>query len=351
MNDIQMIPAQPQLVLPELYQWGLALINQIQKIETPFITSIMSFISALGTEKLYIPVVLFIFWWIDEKRGFRFGFLLIVSSWINVLVKDALKLPRPFDLEPSFGLAFDSGYGFPSAYAQMSLVFWMPKAAWLNQLWTKKQQKYMRFLFWTFAIFFVLLIGFALLYLGLYFPSDLFAGWILGGIILVLWFIFAPRVEKYLVLTGLRVRNLSAAVLALLMNALHPQNRALSALFLGFCLGYNLMTERFPFSARAEVNGKKPTLPVLIIRCICGFTGMVIIFLFTRLVFPGEQSLFGSIPFWGWASPFYELGNYIRFCLLGFWASAGAPLMFQRMGLAPDNSKAAPSNSKAGKES
>jgi len=147
-------------------------------------------------------------------------------------------------------------------------------------------------------------------------------------------FVPGPLIEKFLTDGGLRVQNIAAAGIALTMNGLFPQERSLPALFLGFCLGYNLMKQRFPFFARGEINGKKPGIKIMILRCLTGFTGTAILFIALRLIFPGEGSLFSDIPTWGQASPFYDVGRFIRYGLLGFWASAGAPRLFQRMGLA-----------------
>ena len=230
----------------------------------------------------------------------------------------------------------------------MSLTFWIPIAAWLNEKPGRK-----RHIIWLAAIFFILLIGFTRLYLGVHFPTDLFAGWILGGIILVIWFFPGPHLEKLLTRAGFRAQNICAAVTALLMNSLHPQDRSLPALFLGFCIGYTLMKRRFPFQAREEENEKKPGFHIAAFRCLSGFLGMIILFIVLRLILPGEGSLFGTIPLWGRASPFYELGHFIRYSLVGFWVSAGAPRMFQRMGLAhtPDPGANENTGSSSGEES
>jgi hypothetical protein len=71
----------------------------------------------------------------------------------------------------------------------------------------------------------------------------------------------------------------------------------------------------------------------MLLRCITGFAGLVVIYVVLRLLFPGEGSLFSYIPIWGQTSPFYELGRFIRYGMIGLWASAGAPMVFQRMGL------------------
>jgi hypothetical protein len=133
---------------------------------------------------------------------------------------------------------------------------------------------------------------------------------------------------------GVRARNILAAVIALIMSGLYPLDRTMPALFLGFCIGYTLMKQRFPFSGRGEINGRVPGASIFALRALVGFAGMAIIYTALRLVLPGEGSLFAGLPFWGEASPFYEFGRFIRYGLVGFWASAGAPYVFRRMGLA-----------------
>jgi membrane-associated phospholipid phosphatase len=333
-NIIQMGPWDSTPVLPEIYRWGIEAISLIQQIENPALTALVKFITTLGSEYFYIPVILLIFWWIDEKKGLRLGILILVSAWINTFLKEVLQQPRPFHIDPSLGLTSAAGYGIPSGHAQNSLVFWIPLAAWLSQIWEEKQQTLIRKLpVWTFTIFIIILIGFSRLYLGVHFPTDLFAGWALGLFILTLWFIPGPFLTEKLSSANIRVQNISAAVIALIMNGLLPDDRTIPALFLGFCLGYNIMKQRFPFLAQAEIDGKKPGVKIKLIRCLIGYTGMALLFIVLRLILPGGGSLFADIPLWGQASPLYETGHFIRYGILGFWVSAGAPYIFQRLRL------------------
>ena len=153
---IQMLPAENAHV-PGILQWGIELIRVIQRIENPGLTGIIKFITAFGTEAFYVPAILFVFWWIDEKQGLRFGILIIISAWINSFVKDLFKQPRPYNFDPSLGLAYEPTYGAPSGHAQNSLIFWVPLAAWLSRRWAGEKTK--QRLIWAFAIFFILLIG------------------------------------------------------------------------------------------------------------------------------------------------------------------------------------------------
>ena len=331
MNEyaIEMSAAEASSFLPGLYNWGIEVIRIIQRIENPALTAFIKFFTAMGTAYFYVPLILLIFWWIDEKRGFRMGILIIASAWINSFIKDVLKQPRPFDLDPSLGLAFEPTYGAPSGHAQLSLSFWVPIACWLSQKPAVK-----RAILWAATILFLLFMGYTRLYLGLHFPTDLFLGWIIAALILVVWFLPGPFLTNTLASAGVRAQNILAAVIALIMSGLYPLDRTMPALFLGFCIGYTLMKQRFPFISRTEINGKRPGAAVFALRALIGFAGMAIVYIVLRFLFPGEGSFFANIPFWSETSPFYELGRFIRYGLVGFWASAGAPYVFRRIGLA-----------------
>ena len=333
-NVIQMIPANDAGFLSVMYSWGIEVIKVIQQIANPALTAILKVITVLGTEAFYVPVILFIFWWIDEKRGLRFGILIIVTAWINSFLKDLLKQPRPFNMEPSVGLAFEPTYGAPSGHAQMSMAFWVSFAAWLSQKWKEEKPERKRIFIWCGSVFMILLIAYTRLYLGVHFPTDIFSGWIMAGIILAVYFIPGPRLQKLISRFDARYQYIGIAIIVLIMNGLYPKDKMLPAVLLGFCIGYSLMKIRFPFCARGEINGKKPGLSVMLLRCFIGLAGVAVIYVGLKFVFPGEGSMFRNIPLWGQSSPFYEIGRFIRYCFIGLWSSAGAPWVFQRMRLA-----------------
>ncbi|MDR2739519.1 MAG: phosphatase PAP2 family protein [Treponema sp.] len=316
-------------VLPPLfaiYRWGIDLIQQIQSIQSPLLTGLIKFITVLGTEYFYIPVILLIFWCINEKKGASLGFIIILSAFINGFFKELLKQPRPFSLEPSVGLAFEPSYGIPSGHAQLSLCFWLFLAFWLGGSRFGRRLARVTLLG---AILFILLIAFTRLYLGLHFPTDILAGWILGALTLGLWFVFRTRVAMLLNAGKLRVKMITIAAIAFGMNALFPADRSLGGLFLGFSAGYVLMLEYISFNAASGAFFSARCL-----RYVLGIAGCVLIYKVFVLVFPGGDSVFSTQPFWGASSPYYDLGRFIRYGLLGLWASAGAPWLFLRLRLA-----------------
>jgi hypothetical protein len=137
----------------------------------------------------------------------------------------------------------------------------------------------------------------------------------------------------------MRGRLVSAALVSLAMNALNPGDTSLGGIFFGFTAGYAVMLRYFPFSAPFPGGDKKRTFGVLSLRTVLGFAGAVLIYFGLKKVFPGEGSLLAGLPGWGGDSPHYGLGRFIRYGLLGFWGSAGAPRLFLRLRLAARREK------------
>jgi membrane-associated phospholipid phosphatase len=310
-----------------LYRWGIELIQGIQSIQSPGLTAVVKSFTALGTELFYVPALLLLFWCVDAKKGARLGFIIMLSTFANGFFKELLKQPRPFALEPSVGLAFEQSYGIPSGHAQLSLCFALPLAIWAGGVGPARGNRGGVAIRLGAALF-ILCIAFTRLYLGVHFPTDILAGWLLGGAILGLWFLLEPRIAPLLDAGGLRCRIIAAALVAIGMNALYPQDRSLGGLFLGFAAGYALMRKQFPFSAASG------PVPLRLLRYTLGLAGGALIYLGLKLGFPGGGSLFSSLPYWGASSPYYDLGRFARYGLTGFWASALAPLLFLRLRLA-----------------
>jgi membrane-associated phospholipid phosphatase len=305
-------------------------IRALQTLDNPFLSAFLAIIDLLGRDLFYAALVLVVLWCADEKQGLRLGLLLLVSVWLNGVLKELLKQPRPFHLDPSLGQGFVSGYGMPSGHAQLSMVCWIFLARWISGFPALRRSLPGTAAVWAGAGLILPAVAFSRIYRGFHFPLDIAGGWILGGLLLGLFYLFHGPVEKRLAAGGTRVGLMGAALAALGMNALYPAD--LGGLFLGFTAGYVLMRDRFCFSAR---DGAGPL--TLALRCLVGFAGAALIHRGLGALLPGEASIFAGLYSFGEASPYLTLGRFIRWGLLGLWSSAGAPRIFQRMGLAADS--------------
>ena len=307
--------------------WGLSVVKAVQNLNGPVLGWIMTAVSEIAV-MIVIPLAIFTFWCINEKKGAAFAVLLVTSSWINSFLKILFKQPRPFDIDLSVALAHEPTYGFPSGHSQVSLVMALFLAIWLA-----KEKPGKKPVIWIGAVFYILLIGFSRVFLGVHFPTDLLGGWFIGGILIFIYAAWEKQIVKILLAAGKRGQLLITAALAFVMQVLLPSDSSLPAMLLGFGGGHALMINSTPFAALGTIDGRKPGFKVFLLRCLIGMGGAALIYFALKFIFPGSE-LFSGISWWGPSSPYIELGRFIRYGLLGFWVSSGAPRIFGKLNLA-----------------
>ncbi|TXT44614.1 MAG: phosphoesterase PA-phosphatase-like protein [Spirochaetes bacterium] len=240
---------------------------------------------------------------VDRKKGARIGILILISAFANLWAKTLFKLPRPYELDPSLELAREHTSAFPSGHSQTSMTFWgaaltvLPKGIGLAAF-----------------IAFPLLVGISRIYLGVHFPMDVVAGWALGGVFVALFYFLGPKIETMLHNLESRFRMIIVAAVALAMNFLMPEDTMMGGAFLGSGLGFVLVSKSLRFEAEGSLAEKT-------LRYALGMAGAVIIFLGPKYLlgdlFPAQTSLI----------------RFLRYGLLGFWVSYGAPLAFYKLKL------------------
>lgn len=146
----------------------------IQSIATPWLDTVMTLITDLGSEEAYIAMVIVAYLAIDARAGQKLGVLLLVSFFVNQYAKGWFDTQRPFEIDPAVvrtQRAIDGagGAGFPSGHAQSSSTFWLYAAALAGRPW-----------FWGAAVALVALVSFTRLYLGVHVPIDILGGLVLG---------------------------------------------------------------------------------------------------------------------------------------------------------------------------
>jgi membrane-associated phospholipid phosphatase len=296
--------------LNAILEWGLDVVRAVQTVQNPVLTALMAAVSFLGGEYGYFLLIPVIYWCVDERRGMRLGMAVLFSAWLNLSLKELWRQPRPYDLEPALGLAREKTFGLPSGHAQGSVVFWGVLGSWLRSPWGI-----------AVAVLLPLLISFSRVYLGVHFPTDLFAGWLLGGAVLAGYFAFGTLIAAGLSALRRQIRLLILAGVVFAMNALHPQDVSLGGVLLGAGIGYLLMKERFPFSAGRASDGSAASLGNRSLRFAVGLAGALVLYVGLKAAFPGN------------ASPSYALFRFLRYGLVGFWFAAGAPWVFLRLRL------------------
>ena len=255
-------------------QWGLDCIRSIQWYANPPLTVFMRLITGLGSSYAYMVLLPLLYWCIDEKKSLRLGMAVLISAWLNVMLKLALNQPRPFfpGYDPSLGLIAEKMGGFPSGHAQNSLVLWIIIAS-----WGKKK--------WHFALagFLCLFIAFSRVYLGVHFPTDIVGGWFVGGIVLCGYFLAGKKIEETLAAYTPRAGMIASAALAFFMILYRPVVDMLmpGGLLLGLGIGYVLCKRRIGFNAAVLNENAVIKYLMLLARFVIGMAGLVLLYIVT----------------------------------------------------------------------
>jgi len=303
-------------------QWGLDFVRLAQGQANPALVFFMRGVSALGSVAALAGLVALVYWCVDERKGLRLGALMLLSAWLNIVLKLLLDQPRPFDLDPALGLVGASLGGLPSGHAQNTLVMLFALAS-----FGKAKTR----IFFIPALALCLLVGFSRVFLGAHFPTDVLGGWLVGAVLLCAYFVFGDRVEALLDEHAPRAGLIAAAALSFVMILHRPSALVLApaGALLGMGVGFHLSRKYASFVARMPIGRREPVaFLILLARFALGAAGAVFLFVFSENIIDALR---------GPANLNYELFVFARFALVALWISAGAPLLFRALRLVDSN--------------
>jgi len=301
-------------------QWGLDFIRTVQIVSFPALTLVMRIITAMGSFVILLPALLVLYWCADEKKGLCLFLMFNISLWINMSLKFFFDQPRPFfeGYDPSVGMIYERMGGLPSGHAQNTLVVFFIFASWVKKNWVY---------ICTTAL--CLLIGFSRIYLGVHFPTDLAAGWIIGGVILCAYFLLNEKITTLLDKGGFRAKVIASAALSFIMILYLPGKELLmpGGVVLGLGAGYCINKKYIGFSSSASF-GKDGIIKYLALfaRLLLGIMSFALIFLAGIKLIPQNSAN-------------YKLYGFIFAALGGFWVSAVSPWLFVKLKLAGTEQK------------
>lgn len=257
-------------------------------------------------EEFYLLLFPTLLWCVDARLGFRLGVLVLISFYLNSLIKNAVGHPRPFDLDPSIKLVDATGYGLPSGHAQSAALVWGGVAAHARNGWA-----------WGGAFALAGVIGLSRVYLGVHFPTDVFAGWMIGAVLLLagsaIYRVTADRFRTRSLAGQVVFATAGSAVLALLF----PDPSAVSAMgaLAGLAAGFAVSIRYLRVEAEGPLWQRG-------LRLLVGLTILFVLYVGLRTVLPsGETSL-------------HLMLRFARYAVLGLWISLGAPWVFGKLRLA-----------------
>jgi undecaprenyl-diphosphatase len=148
--------------------------------------------TALGGAGLQTMILILVCGYLTLIRKYNAMLLVIsaiVGAWVfNSLLKELFERPRP-DLVPHGMEVYHAS--FPSGHAMSAAAFYLTLGVLLARLHTRRHiQSY----FMGAAILITLMVGISRVYLGVHWPSDVLAGWSIGGV----WAILCWMLTRWL---------------------------------------------------------------------------------------------------------------------------------------------------------
>ena len=279
-------------------------------------------LSFLGSEEFYLLIMPALLWCVNARLGLRVGVLFLLSANLNGALKLFFHAPRPAWQDAKIiAHAFEASFGFPSGHAQNAVGVWGLLAA-----------KSKKPLIWGAALVLCVFIGLSRLVLNVHFPGDVLGGWLFGALLLGAFLMLEKPIgawlkeinfgfiSQFVILLAVfwvwflveMSLGRSATSPSVLATAYEESQKtfikSLGALF-GFLIGACWMLKNGGY-----VDGGNK-----IVRYVIGVFGVFVFWFGLGKLLPRGEDL-------------VSLGAaYMRYALVGFWISAGAPLIFRKI--------------------
>lgn len=138
----------------------------LEKIRTPFWNGVMSAVTQLGGEVIFIVAAVVVFWCVSKWEGYYLMTIAFCGTVLNQFLKLICRVPRPWVRDPNFTIvesarAEATGYSFPSGHTQNAIGLFGGMARWSGRRWVRLGLTAL-----------ALVIAFSRMYLGVHTPAD-----------------------------------------------------------------------------------------------------------------------------------------------------------------------------------
>lgn len=194
-------------------------LRAIAAMRTPVLTSVMSVITYLGQEMVFLVLGMILLWCVNKKYGYRYLGMFMLGSFLQQFLKAVFAIPRPWVIDPAFrpvesAVPEATGFSFPSGHTLTACVSLGGVALYLKKAWA-----------FIAAAVLTLLVAFSRMYLGVHTLLDVGVGLLLGVIVLVLFYvIFLKNEDRPTVLNTVLIVSAAACAGLLVYLTVSPQN-------------------------------------------------------------------------------------------------------------------------------
>lgn len=288
---------------------AMSIVYALRSVASPALDQLMLFVTQLGSEYVYVALLVVAFVAVDAKRSRSLALTLLVSLYLNQVLKMTFATLRPFHIDPSVApadaVATAPGNGFPSGHAQGSVTFWTAASTYVRRRW-----------FAVLATLVVLLVCLSRVYLGLHLPIDVVGGLAFG--------LATVGAALYLQSRGVRLGRAATIVggLAgpLALQLVYPLE--LSGMLLGAFAAFAVGPELVRHDTSGPVAG----------RAVLAVIALALVF----------AALFGSSALLPEDVKRNAVWSFVRYFLIGCVGTVLVPWLGRVTGLVPQGREAAP---------
>ena len=151
----------------------------LEKIRTPFWNGVMSAVTQLGGEVIFIVAAVVVFWCVSKWEGYYLMTIAFCGTVLNQFLKLICRVPRPWVQDPNFTIvesarAEATGYSFPSGHTQNAIGLFGGMARWGGRRWVRLG-----------LMALALVIAFSRMYLGVHTPADVGVSLVLAAVLVL----------------------------------------------------------------------------------------------------------------------------------------------------------------------
>jgi hypothetical protein len=261
------------------------------------VTAVLLAFSGMGSTLGYLVLFCMLWWGVSWRLGARLFAVLVLSVYLNAVVKDWVAQPRPFEYAAVESVTRPDEFGFPSGHAQHAALVWSVLAVHFRKRW-----------FTLFAASMAFLIGFSRVHLGVHFPTDVLGGWILGGILAAAYARWADTFFERADRLNFGKKLTLGLGVPMVLTALHGTRN--TAMVLGALAG---ALSGLVLARRQRLYPDEERAPRRRERLLLGLVGLPALYLALLALSPEESSRF------------YYLYLWVRFATIGLWVSYLVP--------------------------
>jgi membrane-associated phospholipid phosphatase len=297
--------------LMSLIPWGTEVILWVQSFGNPFLDKLFTAATFLGEEEFYLIFLPLVYWCFNKRIGARLAYAVLLSTYLNLFLKDLFGIPRPDDPRIRI-LREETTPSFPSNHAQGAMVTW-------GYLATEWQNK----IFWMIAIVLIFLNALSRVYLGVHFPQDQVGGIAIGVLYLLAFNWITAKWGGALAEFPLAIKSILAVLLPIALLIVHPTEDTAMTMgaLTGMGLGFLLEGKFVGFSADGLWWRR-------VLRFLLGLILVIVFYLGLKVVFPTE------------VTPSLALAwRALRYGIVGVVGTFVAPWIFVKTDLAEAKSR------------